>query len=170
MLAIRLTRTGKTHAPHYRIVVQEKRSKLNGKAVDIIGHYHPAQKEKLLVVDKEKAQKWLSLGAQPSDTVTNLLVKEGILDKSRTVHNFFTPTAKVEKPAKEEKAAKAEAEVAEEEAAPAEEVAVEETPAEETPATEEAATEEVTPEEPATEEAPVEEPAAEAVETEEVAK
>ncbi|MBU6389320.1 30S ribosomal protein S16 [Patescibacteria group bacterium] len=94
MLAIRLTRTGKIHAPHYRIVVQEKRSKLNGKSVDVIGHYHPAQTGKQLVVDKEKAQKWLAEGAQPSDTVTNLLVKEGILPKERTVHTFFTPGKK----------------------------------------------------------------------------
>ncbi len=78
MLAIRLTRTGKIHEPHYRIVVQEKRSKLNGKAVDIIGHYHPAQAQKLLVINKEKAEHWLKQGAQPSDTVTNLLVREGI--------------------------------------------------------------------------------------------
>ena len=96
MLAIRLTRIGKIHAPHYRIVVQEKRSKLNGKVVDTIGHYHPVQTGKLLVIDKEKAEKWLKLGAQPSDTVTNLMVKEGILDASKKVHNFFTPTKKEE--------------------------------------------------------------------------
>jgi small subunit ribosomal protein S16 len=94
MLSIRLTRTGKTHAPHYRIVVQEKRSKLNGKSVDIIGHYHPASPDKLLVIDKEKAAKWIGLGAQASDTVTNLLVKEGILDASKKVHHFYTPAKK----------------------------------------------------------------------------
>lgn len=94
MLAIRLTRTGKIHDPHYRIVVQEKRSKLDGQAIDIIGHYHPAQANKELVIDKAKAEKWLKDGAQPSDTVTNLFVKEGILDKSKKVHHFFTPTKK----------------------------------------------------------------------------
>jgi small subunit ribosomal protein S16 len=106
MLAIRLTRTGKIHAPHYRIVVQEKRSKLNGKTIDIIGHYHPAQVNKLVVIDKEKATEWLKRGAQPSDTVTNLLVKEGILDASKKVHHFFTPTKKEEvaKPVAEEAA------------------------------------------------------------------
>ena len=104
MLAIRLTRTGKIHAPHYRIVVQEKRSKLNGKSVDVIGHYHPASPDKLLVIDKEKATKWLGLGAQPSDTVTNLLVKDGILDKSHMVHHFFTPTKKEVPVAAEENA------------------------------------------------------------------
>lgn len=139
MLAIRLTRTGKIHAPHYRIVVQEKRSKLNGKVVDSIGHYHPAQPGKLLVIDKEKAEKWLKLGAQPSDTVTNLLVKDGVLDASRKVHSFFTPTKKEEKVEKVKEEAVAEAvvveepkeEVAAEEVAPVDEVTVEETPAEE---------------------------------------
>lgn len=79
MLSIRLTRTGKVHAPHYRIIVQEKRSKLGGKVVDLIGHYHPANTGKLLVIDAEKAKHWISKGAQASDTVTNLFVKEGIL-------------------------------------------------------------------------------------------
>ena len=118
MLSIRLTRTGKTHAPHYRIVVQEKRSKLNGKTIDVIGHYHPAQAGKLLVVDKEKATKWLSQGAQASDTVTNLLVKEGVLDPSKRVHHFFTPTKK-EEPVAEVAAAPAEEVAPEEETAPA---------------------------------------------------
>jgi small subunit ribosomal protein S16 len=122
MLSIRLSRTGKVHAPHYRIVVQEKRSKLNGKTVDTIGHYHPASKDKLLVIDHEKATKWLSLGAQASDTVTNLLVKEGLLDKSKKVSNFFTPVAK---PVVEEKTAAIEAPVAEE--AATEEVSTAET-------------------------------------------
>ncbi|MCC2631679.1 MAG: ribosomal protein [Patescibacteria group bacterium] len=145
MLSIRLTRTGKIHAPHYRIVVQEKRSKLNGKSIDIIGHYHPAQAGKLLVIDKEKAEKWLKNGAQPSDTVTNLFVKQGILSEDQKVHHFFTPT-KTEIPAAKE----------------APEAVVEETVAEEAVATEETApeevaaeTEEATPEvEVATEEAP----------------
>jgi small subunit ribosomal protein S16 len=127
MLSIRLTRTGKAHTPHYRIIVQEKRSKLGGKAVDYIGHYHPADKDKLLVIDKDKALKWLAAGAQPSDTVTNLMVKQGILDKSRTVHHFYTPTKK--------EAAPAVAPVAEEVAeTPAEEPAAE--VAEETPVAE----------------------------------
>ncbi len=140
MLSIRLTRTGKAHTPHYRIIVQEKRSKLGGKAVDYIGHYHPADKDKLLVIDKDKARKWLAAGAQPSDTVTNLLVKQGVLDKSRTVHHFYTPTKK-------------EAVVAEAPAAPKEEVKEEEVVAEETPAEEATeVAEETTPE------APVEEP------------
>jgi small subunit ribosomal protein S16 len=96
MLSIRLVRTGKTHSPHYRIVVQEKRSKLNGGSIAIIGHYHPASKDKLLVVDQDQARHWISKGAQASDTVTNLLVKVGVLDQSKKVHHFYTPPAKAE--------------------------------------------------------------------------
>lgn len=119
MLSIRLTRTGKTHDPHYRIVVQERRSKLNGKSVEIVGHYHPAQKDKTLVVDQDRVRRWLSLGAQPSDTVTNLLVKVGVLDETRKVHHFYTPVAKDEVVAPEAAAApEAVAETPAEEVAP----------------------------------------------------
>jgi len=170
MLSIRLMRTGKVHDPHYRIVVQEKRSKLNGKAVDTVGHYHPAQADKKLVVDAEKTQSWLSKGAQPSDTVTNLLVKAGVLDASRKIKTFYTPKPKedkaekapvVEETATEEVATEAVAEVATTEETVAEEVPVieeapvEETVAEEVPTTEEVVEEaapETTPEAPVAEE------------------
>ena len=134
MVVIRLMRTGKIHDPHYRIVVQEKRSKLNGLAIDTLGHYHPAQKEKQLVIDADKAKAWMSKGAQPSDTVINLFVKQGILAKDKKVHNFFTPK-KVEvvpEAPKEEVVA----EVVAEEVAPEEPVAEPEEAVEET-ATEE---------------------------------
>ena len=146
MLAIRLTRTGKTHDPHYRIVVQEKRSKLNCKVIDLIGHYHPTLSTKLVVIEKEKAEKWLKLGAQPSDTVTNLMVKEGILPAERKIKHFYTAKPKEEV---------------------AEKVVKAETPTENTPEVEvteeEATSEAVAAAEPTTtEEAPEEEAAAEA--------
>ncbi len=149
MLVIRLTRTGKAHDPHYRIVVQEKRSKLNGKSIDIVGHYHPAHPGKQLVVDQDKVRMWLAKGAQSSDTVTNLLVKVGVLDASKKVHNFYTPKPKEDAPAAEKAPAVA-AEVPEEvmeEAAVAEEVAVAEEAATETEAEEDVTAEEATPEE-----------------------
>lgn len=132
MLAIRLTRTGKRHSPHYRIVVQEKRSKLDGKTIDIVGHYHPAQNGKALVMDKEKTEKWLKQGAQPSDTVTNLLVKEGLLPKESKVHNFFTPKAKTEITAAKDSAVTNEVKAKAEEKGEESEEAVEATETEET--------------------------------------
>lgn len=112
MVVLRLRRGGRTHSPHYRIVAQEKRSKLNGAYIESIGHYHPTNKTAELVIDADRAKHWLSLGAMPSETVINLLVKEGILPKKSHVKR-----TKVMPKVEEEKKAPAEA-VAE--AAPAE--------------------------------------------------
>lgn len=71
MLKIRLSRTGKKHEPHYRIVVAEARSKRDGKQVDKIGHWHP--KEKKLVIDKKAFTDWVSKGAQPTEAVKELV-------------------------------------------------------------------------------------------------
>lgn len=71
MLKIKLSPIGKKHAPHYRIVVTEEHSKITGRAVDTIGHYHPNTKS--VDVDKELLAKWLKNGAQPTETVKSLL-------------------------------------------------------------------------------------------------
>lgn len=70
MLRIRLSRTGKKHEPHYRIVVTERRSKRDGKTVDQIGHWHP--KEDKLVLDKKAFHDWVGKGAQPTEVVRKL--------------------------------------------------------------------------------------------------
>lgn len=77
MVKIRLTRTGKTHAPAYRIIVADQRSPRDGRFIAEIGHYNPKSKE--LKVDAEAAKKWLGNGAQPTDTVKALLTKAGVL-------------------------------------------------------------------------------------------
>lgn len=71
MLKIRLSRTGKKHEPHYRIVVSEARSKRDGKQVAKIGHWHP--KEKKLAIDKKAFADWVSKGAQPTEAVKELV-------------------------------------------------------------------------------------------------
>lgn len=71
MLKIKLSPIGKKHAPHYRIVIAEEHSKLTGRAVEVIGHYHPHDKS--LDVDKDLLKKWLKNGAQPTDIVKELL-------------------------------------------------------------------------------------------------
>lgn len=73
MLKIRLSRTGKKHEPHYRIVVLETRSKRDGKIVEQIGEWHPKQND--LKIQKENFESWLKKGARPSETVRNLYVK-----------------------------------------------------------------------------------------------
>jgi len=78
MLRIRLFRAGKRNQPFFKIVVIDKKAPpRGGKPLEILGFYNPLTKERGL--KKERIQYWLSVGAQPSDTVWNLLIREGIL-------------------------------------------------------------------------------------------
>ena len=69
MLAIRLARIGKKKQPFYRIVVLDKRKPRNGRTVEIVGTYDPLKKPALIHMNAERVKYWLSVGAQPSDTV-----------------------------------------------------------------------------------------------------
>jgi small subunit ribosomal protein S16 len=77
MLAIKFKRTGKKHQASFRVVVGERRSKVLGKFIDDLGWYSP--RTDAHEIDKKKAEHWLSVGAQPTDSVHNLLVKCGIV-------------------------------------------------------------------------------------------
>lgn len=81
MVKIRLRRTGKTKQPSYRLVVADSRSPRDGKFIEIIGHYNPVRQPKVLEVKADRARYWLSVGAQPSDTVTHLLKRANVLDE-----------------------------------------------------------------------------------------
>jgi small subunit ribosomal protein S16 len=70
---IRLKRLGKIRAPHYRIVVADSRTKRDGRAIEEIGLYQPTQEPSLIEVNSERAQYWLSVGAQPTEQVMALL-------------------------------------------------------------------------------------------------
>ncbi|MBR4399863.1 MAG: 30S ribosomal protein S16 [Aeriscardovia sp.] len=70
---IRLKRTGKIHDPQYRVVVVDQRKKRDGEAIEEVGYYNPNPNPSLIHIDSEKVQRWLSLGAQPSDPVLVLL-------------------------------------------------------------------------------------------------
>lgn len=77
MLAIKLQRIGKKHQAMYRLIVGEKRQKLNGRQVEDIGWYNPHTKQAMVV--KERVEHWIKNGAQPTDTVRALLKKNNIL-------------------------------------------------------------------------------------------
>jgi len=78
MLVFRLFRVGKINQPSFKIVVADKRNAAKGgRFVEQVGFYNPVTKEKVL--NKERAQYWLSQGVQPSATVHNLFIKDGIL-------------------------------------------------------------------------------------------
>ncbi|MFJ3956904.1 30S ribosomal protein S16 [Arthrobacter sp. NPDC090010] len=70
---IRLKRFGKMRAPYYRIVVADSRTRRDGRAIEEIGKYHPTEQPSYIEVDSERAQYWLSVGAQPTEQVLNLL-------------------------------------------------------------------------------------------------
>lgn len=129
MLAIRLNRTGKRNRAHFRVVVQEHTKAPGKRHVEIVGSYDPHKKTTIL--NKDRILYWVSQGAQVSDAVHNMLVREGIVEAKKIAKKMPRPVVK-------------EAPVAE--AAPAEEVKAEETSVAETaPVVEAAPVAEVTP-------------------------
>jgi len=87
MLRIRLTRTGKKGQPSYRIVVTEITAKRDGRIVERIGHYNPLEDPTEYLIKEDRALYWLSVGAQPSDAVERLLVKQGTRDRLKRLHS-----------------------------------------------------------------------------------
>jgi small subunit ribosomal protein S16 len=154
---------GKIRSPHYRIVVADSRTKRDGRAIEEIGRYVPTEHPSVIEVNHERAQYWLSVGAQPTEQVLALLKLTGDYQASKgekAVNRVEVKAAKVEFVADAAKKTvlrpKAEIVVKAEAPAAVEEAAVEE-------AVVEAAAEEVVAEEVVAEEAAVEAPAAEAV-------
>jgi len=160
---IRLQRMGKKKKPTYRLVINEKARDTQAKSLEILGHYSPTENPKVLELKTDRIKHWLSVGAQASETVHNILVREGVVEgkkrKSVTITNKRKAKLGEKQAAEEEKkkeaaAAAAEAKAAEEEAAKAAKAAEEEKveePKEEAPAEEPK-------EEKSAEETPVEEP------------
>ena len=78
MLAIRLARIGKKKQPFYRIVVLDKRKPRNGRTVEVVGTYDPLKNPALVQMNGERVKYWLSVGAQPSDTVRSFFKAQQI--------------------------------------------------------------------------------------------
>jgi len=101
MIVIRLTRIGKKKQPAYRVVVQDKRRDPWGASIEIVGNYNPRTKPKTIVFKEDRIKHWLEQGAQPSDTVHNLLVDAKLIKGAKrraTTHdkNEAAPAAKAE--------------------------------------------------------------------------
>ena len=77
MLKLRLKRVGKKRSPSYRLVIMENTFRRDGRPIDEVGYYSPITKQ--FKCDAEKIQKWLSSGAQPTETVLTLLKKAEII-------------------------------------------------------------------------------------------
>ena len=98
---IRLKRMGAKKKPFYRVVVADSRSPRDGKFIEEIGTYDPLKNPAQIKIDVEKARKWISNGALPTDTARALLKKSGVFDEA--------PAA--EEPAADAPAAEADREV-----------------------------------------------------------
>jgi small subunit ribosomal protein S16 len=177
---IRLQRIGKKRTPHYRIVVADSRTHRNGRVIEEIGRYVPTNDPSIIEISSERAQYWLSVGAQPTEQAKVLLTLSGDIanEKGEKVNTIkpqpekvpFTPDSKKKSvllPKVEKKAPAEEAPA--EKAAPAAEAApaTEEAPAAEAPAAEETPAAEVAVEAPAAEEAPAADAVAEEAPAEE---
>ncbi len=76
---IRLRRLGAKKAPFYRIVVADSRYPRDGRFIEEIGYYDPTKNPTVINVDADKAKKWIESGAQPTETVKNILKKNGLM-------------------------------------------------------------------------------------------
>ncbi len=85
MVKIRLARKGNRKRPFYRVVVAEESSRRDGRFIEIVGTYDPLKKPAAIEVKSEAVLKWLSQGAQPTDTVKRILMKSGVWAHWRSV-------------------------------------------------------------------------------------
>ena len=79
MVKIRLTRMGAKKAPFYRVVVADSRYPRDGRFIEEVGYYNPVSDPAEIKIDAEKVTKWIANGAQPTDTVRDLLKKQNII-------------------------------------------------------------------------------------------
>ena len=79
MVKIRLRRMGAKKAPFYRVVVADSRFARDGRFIEEIGYYDPTKEPSIVKIDADKAKQWLANGAQPTDTVRELLKKASVL-------------------------------------------------------------------------------------------
>ena len=110
MLSIRLSRVGTKKAPVYRVVVMPKHNDPWAIAKEILGHYNPRKQPRELVLNADRVKHWLSQGAQPTDTVLNLLIDEKIVEGEK---RSVTSLSKKRRGRLEEKATEATAKAAE---------------------------------------------------------
>ena len=91
---MRLTRLGDKKSPFYRIVVADSRKTRDGEYIDLIGTYNPLVNPEVVKLDADKVKKWISQGAQPTDTVKALLKKNGLLEEKKPAAKKTTKETK----------------------------------------------------------------------------
>lgn len=93
MVKLRLKRMGAKKRPSYRIVAAESSSARNGRFIEQVGFYDPLTEPSTVTLNEERVKYWLSVGAQPSDTVRDLLRKQGLVPDTRGAAPATTPAA-----------------------------------------------------------------------------
>jgi len=93
LIKLRLRRMGAKKRPFYRIVAAEHSSPRDGRFIEVIGHYNPLTEPATLVVKEDRARHWISVGAQPTETVAHLLTKIGVLADGKLVPATETAVA-----------------------------------------------------------------------------
>lgn len=111
MVVLRLSRVGKKNHPTFRIIASDKQKDTVGSYLELLGSYDPHATPMRIELKYDRVKYWLSVGAQPSDTVHNLLVEKGLIDSTKRVIAKAAPkeepaveTAKAEAPAAAEQA------------------------------------------------------------------
>jgi len=100
---IKLQRLGKIRQPHYRVIIADARTRRSGRAIETIGKYHPREEPSFIEIDSERAQYWLSVGAQPTDPVQHLLEITGDWQKFKGLPGTEGTLRKAEpKPSKQD--------------------------------------------------------------------
>ena len=97
MVKMRLVRMGDKKNPIYRVVVVDSRKAATGQYIECVGHYRPTCDPIELTIDVEAAKAWLAKGVQPTETVKNLLVKTGAMEKSEKLSPSKTKGKKSDK-------------------------------------------------------------------------
>ncbi len=129
MVKLRLARFGRKNLPSYRLIAISARTSRQGEAIEYLGTYDPKASPSKFVIKEDRVKYWLSVGAQPTDTVRSFLAKEGLVEKTKKTYKKDPGKKRKEQLAaevtkKEEEAKKAE------EAKAAESAAKEEAPVE----------------------------------------
>ena len=97
MVKMRLFRMGDKKNPIYRVVVADSRKAMHGEYIDCIGHYEPTANPAKIDINVELAKEWIAKGAQPTETVKNLLVNAGAMEKSAKLSPAKTKAKKSSK-------------------------------------------------------------------------
>src|SRR5512146_517374 len=94
MVKIRLKRMGMKGAPSYRVVVADARSPRDGRIIENIGWYNPRTEPSTINIDADRAKHWLSVGAQPTESVVSLLIRSGIIERPSREETIARSAAK----------------------------------------------------------------------------